>query len=78
MPQVEGDHYVESWTCSCGTPILAAILNNIPSHHYLSPSCSCQENGVGANCALALQTVNLTQVYLDAKGKCMVWCDSMV
>ena len=65
MPQVEGDHYVESWTRSCGTPVLTAVLHNIPSHHYLSPSCSYQENGEGASCTSALQNVNLTEVYLD-------------
>ena len=40
VPRVEEDHYVESWTYSCGTLILAAVLHNIPSHRYLSPSCS--------------------------------------
>ena len=56
--RVEGDHYVESWTRSCDTPILAAFLHNIPSHRYLSPSCSYQENGIGVNYASALQKVN--------------------
>ena len=65
VPRVEGDHYVESWTRSCGTPILTEVLHNIPSHCYLSPSCSYQENGVGASCASTLQNVNLTEVYLD-------------
>ena len=58
VPSVEGDHYVKSWTCSCGTPILTAILHNIPSHRYLSPSCSYQENRVRASCASTLQKVN--------------------
>ena len=58
VPRVEGDHYVESWTRSCGTPVLTAVLHNIPSHCYLSPSCSYQDNKVGASCALALQKVN--------------------
>ena len=63
--RVEGDHYVESWTRSCGTPILAAILHNFSFHRYLSPSCSYKENEEGADCALALQKVNLIEVYLD-------------
>ena len=78
VPRVEGDHYVESRTHSCDTPILTAVLHNIPLHRYLSPSCSYQENGVGASCALVLQKVNLTEVYLDAMGNCMVLCGSMV
>ena len=78
VPQVEGDCYVESWTHSCGTHILSVVLHNIPSHRYLSPSSCYQENRVGASCTLALQKVNLTEVYLDAMGNCMVWCGSMV
>ena len=62
---VEGDHYVQSWTRSCGTPILTAVLHNIPFHRYLSPSYSYQENGEGASCTSALQKVNLTEVYLN-------------
>ena len=58
MPRVEGDHYVESWTCSCDTSILAVVLHNILFHRYLSPSFSYQENRVGASCASALQKVN--------------------
>ena len=54
MPRVEGDHYVESWTCSCDTSILAVVLHNILFHRYLSPSFSYQENWVGASCASAL------------------------
>ena len=65
VPRVEGDHYVQSWTCLCGTPILTVVLHNIPSHRYLSPSCSYQENGEGASCASTLQKVNLTEVSLD-------------
>ena len=65
VPWVEGDHYIKSWTRSCGTSILVAVLHNIPSHRYLSPSLSYQENGEGASCTSALQNVNLTEVYLD-------------
>ena len=65
MPRVEGDHYVESWTRSCDTRILATVLHNIPSQRYPFPSCSYQENGEGASCASALQKVNLTEVYLS-------------
>ena len=65
VSQVEGDHYIESWTHSCNTLILAAILHNIPSHRYLFPSCSYQENWEEAYCASTLQNVNLTKIYLD-------------
>ena len=65
VPRVEGDHYVESCTRSCNTLILTAILHNIPSHRYLSPSCSYQENWEEAYCASTLQNVNLTKIYLD-------------
>ena len=77
VPRVEGDHYVKSRIHSCGTLTLTAVLHNIPFHYYLSPSCSYQENGMGASCALVLQKVNLTEVYLDAMD-CMVLCGSMV
>ena len=78
VPRVEVDHYVKSRTHSCGTPTLTAVLHNIHFHCYLSPSYSYQENGVGASCALVLQKVNLTEVYLDAMGNYMVLCGSMV
>ena len=78
VPRVEEDHYVKSRIHSCGTPALTAVLHNIPFHYYLSPFCSYQENGMGASCALVLQKVNLTEVYLDAMGNCMVLCGNIV